>query len=100
MVEFQGTEKQVKWVNDIRNMLLKIKAEVEKIDIKKYEEKSNDLPIEWYEVSMQGLEKYLNTNDAKMLINKFSKLRAYMIENWKNENDEYKKLGYIAQLFY
>lgn len=49
---------------------------------------------------MQGLEKYLNTNDAKMLINKFSKLRAYMIENWKNENDEYKKLGYIAQLFY
>lgn len=31
MVEFQGTEKQVKWVNDIRNMLLKIKAEVEKL---------------------------------------------------------------------
>ena len=97
MVELKGTEKQVKWANDIRNMLLEIKAVLDTVDPSKFSEHS--MYGEWYEVARQGLERYINENEAKVIIDKFAKLRQYMIDNLKKEDKEPKKVQYIAAIF-
>lgn len=97
MVELKGSEKQVKWANDIRKMLEEIKTELNTFDVSKFEKDS--IEEDWYVKAADGLDKYLNTDSAKELIDKFSKLKPYMIENLKKETSNYKKLGYISVLF-
>ena len=97
MVELKGTEKQVKWANDIRNMLLEIKAVLDTVDPSKFSEYS--MYGEWYEVARQGLERYIKEEEAKVIIDKFAKLRQYMIDNLKKEDKDAKRVQYIAAIF-
>lgn len=84
MVELKGTEKQVKWANDIRNRVIKINEIFEKaiegVDMDKMA-KSTWLDDNMYVIAQTALKNILAQEDAKFFIDNFKDLKDYMIEN-------------------
>lgn len=84
MIELKGTEKQVKWANDIRNRVIKINEIFEKaiegVDMDKMA-KSTWLDDNMYVIAQTALKNILAQEDAKFFIDNFKDLKDYMIEN-------------------
>ena len=84
MVELKGTEKQVKWAEDIRNRIIKVNEIFEKaiegVDMDKMA-KSTWLDDNMYVIAQTSLKKILVQEEAKFFIENFRDLKDYMIEN-------------------
>ena len=84
MVELKGTEKQVKWAEDIRNRIIKVNEIFEKaiegVDMDKMA-KSNWLDDNMYVIAQISLKNILAQESAKFFIDNFKGLKDYMIEN-------------------
>ena len=84
MVELKGTEKQVKWAEDIRNRVIKINEIFEKaiegVDMDKMA-KSTWLDDNMYVIAQTSLKNILVQEEAKFFIENFRDLKDYMIEN-------------------
>ena len=84
MVELKGTEKQVKWANDIRNRIIKVNEIFEKaiegVDMDKMA-KSTWLDDNMYVIAQTSLKNILAQESAKFFIDNFKGLKDYMIEN-------------------
>ena len=84
MVELKGTEKQVKWAEDIRNRIIKVNEIFEKaiegVDIDKMA-KSTWLDDNMYVIAQTSLKNILVQEEAKFFIENFRDLKDYMIEN-------------------
>ena len=84
MVELKGTEKQVKWAEDIRNRIIKVNEIVEKaiegVDMDKMA-KSTWLDDNMYVIAQTSLKNILVQEEAKFFIENFRDLKDYMIEN-------------------
>ena len=84
MVELKGTEKQVKWAEDIRNRIIKVNEIFEKaiegVDMDKMA-KSTWLDDNMYVIAQASLKNILAQEEAKFFIENFRDLKDYMIEN-------------------
>ena len=84
MVELKGTEKQVKWAEDIRNRIIKVNEIFEKaiegVDMDKMS-KSTWLDDNMYVIAQESLKNILVQEEAKFFIENFRDLKDYMIEN-------------------
>ena len=84
MVELKGTEKQVKWAEDIRNRIIKVNEIFEKaiegIDMDKMA-KSTWLDDNMYVIAQTSLKNVLVQEEAKFFIENFRDLKDYMIES-------------------
>ena len=84
MVELKGTEKQVKWAEDIRNRIIKVNEIFEKaiegVDMDKMA-KSTWLDDNMYVIAQESLKNILVQEEAKFFIENFRNLKDYMIEN-------------------
>ena len=84
MVELKGTEKQVKWAEDIRNRIIKVNEIFEKaiegVDMDKMA-KSTWLDDNMYVIAQVSLKNILAQEEAKFFIENFRDLKDYMIEN-------------------
>ena len=84
MVELKGTEKQVKWAEDIRNRIIKVNEIFEKaiegVDMDKMA-KSTWLDDNIYVIAQASLKNILVQEEAKFFIENFRDLKDYMIEN-------------------
>ena len=84
MVELKGTEKQVKWAEDIRNRIIKVNEIFEKaiegVDMDKMA-KSTWLDDNMYVIAQTSLKNILVQEEAKFFIKNFRDLKDYMIEN-------------------
>ena len=85
MVEISiGTEKQVKWAEDIRNRIIKVNEIFEKaiegVDMDKMA-KSTWLDDNMYVIAQTSLKNILVQEEAKFFIENFRDLKDYMIEN-------------------
>ena len=84
MVELNGTEKQVKWAEDIRNRIIKVNEIFEKaiegVDMDKMA-KSTWLDDNMYVIAQTSLKNILVQEEAKFFIENFRDLKDYMIEN-------------------
>ena len=84
MVELKGTEKQVKWAEDIRNRIIKVNEIFEKaiegVDMDKMA-KSTWLDDNMYVIAQASLKNILAQESAKFFIDNFKGLKDYMIEN-------------------
>ena len=84
MVELKGTEKQVKWAEDIRNRIIKVNEIFEKaiegVDMDKMA-KSTWLDDNMYVIAQISLKNILAQEEAKFFIENFRDLKDYMIEN-------------------
>ena len=84
MIEWKGTEKQVKWANDIRKRVIKINEIFEKaiegVDMDKMK-KSSWLDDNMYVIAQISLKNILAQESAKFFIDNFKGLKDYMIEN-------------------
>ena len=84
MVELKGTEKQVKWAEDIRNKIIKVNEIFEKaiegVDMDKMA-KSTWLDDNMYVIAQTSLKNILVQEEAKFFIENFRDLKDYMIEN-------------------
>ena len=84
MVELKGTEKQVKWAEDIRNRIIKVNEIFEKaiegVDMDKMA-KSTWLDDNMYVIAQASLKNILVQEEAKFFIENFRDLKDYMIEN-------------------
>ena len=84
MVELKGTEKQVKWAEDIRNRIIKVNEIFEKaiegVDMDKMA-KSTWLDDNMYVIAQISLRNILAQEEAKFFIENFRDLKDYMIEN-------------------
>ena len=84
MVELKGTEKQVKWAEDIRNRIIKVNEIFEKaiegVDMDKMT-KSTWLDDNMYVIAQASLKNILAQESAKFFIDNFKGLKDYMIEN-------------------
>ena len=84
MVELKGTEKQVKWAEDIRNRIIKVNEIFEKaiegVDMDKMK-KSTWLDDNIYVIAQASLKNILAQEEAKFFIENFRDLKDYMIEN-------------------
>ena len=84
MVELKGTEKQVKWAEDIRNRIIKVneifEKAVEGVDMYKMA-KSTWLDDNMYVIAQASLKNILVQEEAKFFIENFRGLKDYMIEN-------------------
>lgn len=84
MVELKGTEKQVKWAEDIRNRIIKVNEIFEKaiegVDMYKMA-KSTWLDDNMYVIAQESLKNILVQEEAKFFIENFRDLKDYMIEN-------------------
>ena len=84
MVELKGTEKQVKWAEDIRNRIIKVNEIFEKaiegVDMDKMA-KSTWLDDNMYVIAQTSLKNILAQEEAKFFIENFRDLKDYMIEN-------------------
>ena len=84
MVELKGTEKQVKWAEDIRNRIIKVNEIFEKaiegVDMDKMA-KSTWLDDNMYVIAQSSLKNILAQEEAKFFIENFRDLKDYMIEN-------------------
>ena len=84
MVELKGTEKQVKWAEDIRNRIIKVNEIFEKaiegVDMDKMT-KSTWLDDNMYVIAQTSLKNILVQEEAKFFIENFRDLKDYMIEN-------------------
>lgn len=84
MVELKGTEKQVKWAEDIRNRIIKVNEIFEKaiegVDMYKMA-KSTWLDDNMYVIAQASLKNILVQEEAKFFIENFRGLKDYMIEN-------------------
>ena len=84
MVELKGTEKQVKWAEDIRNRIIKVNEIFEKaiegVDMDKMA-KSTWLDDNMYVIAQISLKNILVQEEAKFFIENFRDLKDYMIEN-------------------
>ena len=84
MVELKGTEKQVKWAEDIRNRIIKVNEIFEKaiegVDMDKMA-KSTWLDDNMYVIAQTSLKNILVQEEAKFFIENFRDLKDYMIEN-------------------
>lgn len=84
MVELKGTEKQVKWAEDIRNRIIKVNEIFEKaiegVDMDKMK-KSSWLDDNMYVIAQISLKNILAQESAKFFIDNFKGLKDYMIEN-------------------
>ena len=83
MVELKGTEKQVKWAEDIRNRIIKVNEIFEKaiegVDMDKMA-KSTWLDDNMYVIAQTSLKNILVQEEAKFFIENFRDLKDYMIE--------------------
>ena len=84
MVELKGTEKEVKWAEDIRNRIIKVNEIFEKaiegVDMDKMA-KSTWLDDNMYVIAQTSLKNILVQEEAKFFIENFRDLKDYMIEN-------------------
>lgn len=84
MVELKGTEKQVKWAEDIRNRIIKVNEIFEKaiegVDMYKMK-KSTWIDDNMYVIAQTSLKNILAQEEAKFFIENFRGLKDYMIEN-------------------
>ena len=84
MVELKGTEKQVKWAEDIRNRIIKaneiFEKAIEGVDMDKMA-KSTWLDDNMYVIAQTSLKNILVQEEAKFFIENFRDLKDYMIEN-------------------
>ena len=84
IVELKGTEKQVKWAEDIRNRIIKVNEIFEKaiegVDMDKMA-KSTWLDDNMYVIAQTSLKNILVQEEAKFFIENFRDLKDYMIEN-------------------
>ena len=84
IVELKGTEKQVKWAEDIRNRIIKVNEIFEKaiegVDMDKIA-KSTWLDDNMYVIAQISLKNILAQEEAKFFIENFRDLKDYMIEN-------------------
>ena len=84
MVELKGTEKQVKWAEDIRNRIIKVNEIFEKaiegVDMDKMA-KSTWLDDNMYVIAQASLKNILAQEEAKLFIKNLRDLKDYMIEN-------------------
>ena len=84
MIELKGTEKQVKWAEDIRNRIIKVNEIFEKaiegVDMDKMA-KSTWLDDNMYVIAQASLKNILAQEEAKFFIENFRNLKDYMIEN-------------------
>ena len=84
MAELKGTEKQVKWAEDIRNRIIKVNEIFEKaiegVDMDKMA-KSTWLDDNMYVIAQTSLKNILVQEEAKFFIENFRDLKDYMIEN-------------------
>ena len=84
MVELKGTEKQVKWEEDIRNRMIRVNEIFEKaiegVDMDKMA-KSTWLDDNMYVIAQISLKNILAQEEAKFFIENFRDLKDYMIEN-------------------
>lgn len=84
MVELKGTEKQVKWAEDIRNRIIKVNEIFEKaiegVDMDKMK-KSTWIDDNMYVIAQTSLKNILAQEEAKFFIENFRGLKDYMIEN-------------------
>jgi len=84
MVELKGTEKQVKWAEDIRNRIIKVNEIFEKaiegVDMDTMA-KSTWLDDNMYVIAQASLKNILVQEEAKFFIENFRGLKDYMIEN-------------------
>ena len=84
MVELKGTEKQVKWAEDIRNRIVKVneifEKSIEGVDMDKMA-KSTWLDDNMYVIAQTSLKNILVQEEAKFFIENFRDLKDYMIEN-------------------
>ena len=84
MVELKGTEKQIKWAEDIRNRIIKVNEIFEKaiegIDMDKMK-KSTWIDDNMYVIAQASLKNILAQEEAKFFIENFRDVKDYMIEN-------------------
>jgi hypothetical protein len=84
MVELKGTEKQIKWAEDIRNRIIKVNEIFEKategIDMDKMK-RSTWIDDNMYVIAQTSLKNILVQEEAKFFIENFRDLKDYMIEN-------------------
>lgn len=84
MVELKGSEKQIKWAEDIRNRIIKVNEIFEKaiegVDMYKMA-KSTWLDDNMYVIAQASLKNILVQEEAKFFIENFRGLKDYMIEN-------------------
>ena len=80
MVELKGTEKQVKWAEDIRNRIIKVNEIFEKaiegVDMYKMA-KSTWLDDNMYVIAQASLKNILVQEEAKFFIENFRGLKDY-----------------------
>ena len=101
MVELKGTEKQVKWAEDIRNRIIKVNEIFEKaiegVDMDKMA-KSTWLDDNMYVIAQVSLKNILAQEEAKFFIENFRDLKDYTIENTTDEKKRAKMKKELKRL--
>lgn len=97
MVELKGTEKQVKWAEDIRQELME--------NFKIFEEAAktineNDITYSQVKGTRKAIKYILTQDDSRFYIENFGKLKKYMTDKLRNVEKSYDKVGYVYTLVY
>lgn len=87
MVELKGTEKQIKWADDIRDEVASLIQHM-KEEVKNFSERDGKDYTEKYTERMRNVEKILDEESAKFFIDNFKAL-TYIRKEMNQEKDEF-----------
>ncbi|WP_195264569.1 hypothetical protein [Clostridium sp. 1001275B_160808_H3] len=80
MVELKGSEKQVSWANDIREVVLKGAKKLVEIRAEEHEERGKKRTLRMLEEAKEALNKIEEEESSKYFIDNFS----YILRNMKD----------------
>lgn len=104
MVELKGSEKQVKWANDIRNRMIEINNIFEEAtkdtDMTNLNEETLEgMVLQRIDKTRKALKNILNNEDAKFFIDNFRNIRDYMISDLREKSDRAKYISALVSPF-
>lgn len=104
MVELKGSEKQVKWANDIRNRMIEINNIFEEAtkdtDMTNLNEETLEgMVLQRIDKTRKALKNILNSEDAKFFIDNFRNIRDYMISDLREKSDRAKYISALVSPF-
>lgn len=100
LVELKGTEKQVKWADDIRNRMIRIneifKETTKDTDMTNVNDETLEgMILKRIERAQNAFRNILNNDESKFFIDNFRNIKDYMIDNLEEREDRAK---YICAL--
>lgn len=104
MVELKGSEKQVKWANDIRNRMIEINNIFEEAtkdtDMTNLNEETLEgMVLQRIDKTRKALKNILSNEDAKFFIDNFRNIRDYMISDLREKSDRAKYISALVSPF-